>query len=177
MRFQQQIELNDFFLPIIGYEDLYEVSFFGRIRNVRTNRILVPINSSGSYHQVSLRKNNVSKVYFIHRLVATAFIPNIKNVKYVDHMDHNKTNNTVYNLRWASSSDNNRNARLSKRNTSGYQGVRYMEHNGTGYWVARWYDEKGIPKQKNYSLKKFENAKDLAIGWRDQMVLQYYNRK
>jgi hypothetical protein len=52
-----------------------------------------------------------------------------------------------------------------------------MEHNGTGYWVARWYDEKGIPKQKNYSLKKFENAKDLAIGWRDQMVLQYYNRK
>ena len=174
---QQQIELFESFIPVVGFEGLYDVSFFGRIRNAKTGRILVPgLNDSG-YHIVCLRKNNASNPLRVHRIVAAAWIPNLTNEPCVDHIDHNKTNNAFWNLRFVSASDNSRNMSLSSRNTSGIQGVDYMVVKGRGYWRATWQDNNGLKnKYKCYSTAKFNNAKQLAIGWRAQMVAQYYNR-
>ena len=47
--------------------------------------------------------------YSYHRILARHFIPNPDNLPCVDHIDRNKTNNSIENLRWVSSSDNNRN--------------------------------------------------------------------
>ena len=47
--------------------------------------------------------------YYYHRILARHFIPNPDNLPQVDHIDRNKTNNSIENLRWVSSSDNNRN--------------------------------------------------------------------
>lgn len=44
--------------------------------------------------------------YFVHRLVAQAFIPNPENLEEVDHIDGNKENNSVENLRWISRAGN-----------------------------------------------------------------------
>lgn len=105
---------------IKGYEGLYQVSDYGRIKSVeRTikvvdntrhpyvkrviSRILKPVKDSTGYSVVSLGKHNKKA---IHRLVAEAFIPNPENKPHVNHIDGKKTNNVLTNLEWATVSEN-----------------------------------------------------------------------
>lgn len=45
---------------------------------------------------------------YVHRAVATAFLPNPQNYKTVDHIDNNRLNNHVSNLEWVSYAENNK---------------------------------------------------------------------
>ena len=81
---------------IQGYEN-YEVSNEGQVRNKKTGRILKPWNNKG-YFQVKILK----KWFYIHRLVAVAFIPNPDNLPEVDHINKNSQDNKVENLQWIS---------------------------------------------------------------------------
>lgn len=87
-----------------NYEEYYQISNYGRIRNKKQKRILKPSKSGGYYH-ISLRYGN-KKEFLIHRLVAEAFIPNPYNYKYVNHKDENKFNNFVENLEWCTAKYN-----------------------------------------------------------------------
>lgn len=82
----------------------YSVSIDGRVRNNKTWRIL----SAGGkrYLRVVLTENGVSKSFQVHRLVATAFIPNPENKAEVNHKDGNRFNNNASNLEWTSKSEN-----------------------------------------------------------------------
>lgn len=83
-----------------GYEGLYQVSNWGRVKSFcKSEKILVSF-SLGNYLGVKLRKNGNNKTCTVHRLVASAFIPNSKGFSQVNHKDENKQNNDVNNLEW-----------------------------------------------------------------------------
>lgn len=87
--------------PIQGFEGLYEVSNKGRIRTLRTNKIVTPKNVKG-YSAVRLYKNGKDCQRYIHRIVASEFIENPNNLPEVNHKDENPKNNCVENLEWCS---------------------------------------------------------------------------
>ena len=92
----------EYWKPVVGYEGLYEVSNWGGVKSLKfgKEKILKPQKDKDGYLQVTLCKNNIKKVYKVHRLVAEAFLDNPNNYKEVNHKDENKTNNVVTNLEW-----------------------------------------------------------------------------
>ena len=55
---------------------------------------------SNGYMSVSLRKEGKQRRYYVHRLVASAFLENPENLREVNHKDENKSNNSIENLEW-----------------------------------------------------------------------------
>ena len=102
---------------IEGYEGLYEVSSFGRVRNSKSKRIRKQ-NLVKGYLMIGLSKDGKKKVFSVHRLVALNFIPNPEEKPEVNHLDEIKTNNNVDNLAWATSKENSnwgtRNKKISE---------------------------------------------------------------
>ena len=99
---------------IEGYEGLYQVSNMGRVRSLNymhTGKIreISQRTKKTGYQDVLLHKNGKRKLWSVHRLVATAFIPNPDNKPEVDHIDTNPSNNNVDNLRWVTSLENRHN--------------------------------------------------------------------
>lgn len=95
------------FVDIKGFEGIYEINKQGVIRSrYYKNKTLKYIVSTPGYYFVNLWKDKQHKGYFIHRLLAEAFIPNPENKAYVNHKDGNKMNNDLSNLEWSTPSEN-----------------------------------------------------------------------
>lgn len=97
------------------YEGFYQVSNFGRVKRVTTDRILKSNMTSKGYLLVKLCKNSIKSNKRIHRLVAEAFIPNSENKPYINHIDEDKTNNHVSNLEWVTAKENSNHGTLNER--------------------------------------------------------------
>lgn len=82
----------------------YLISINGDVINEETGKKIKAFITNSGYLQVSL--TNKHKKFYIHRLVAKAFIDNKYNNKCVNHIDGNKLNNDISNLEWCSYSDN-----------------------------------------------------------------------
>lgn len=126
---------------IIEYPN-YQVSDNGRIRNIKTNKILKPSVNSNGYLRVTLSKNGKAKQFSVHRLVAGAFIPNDSNYPQVNHKDENKQNNNINNLEWC---DNRYNTRYSNsRAVFGYDGQSIIEYDAISDAVKDGFNVGGI---------------------------------
>ena len=99
--------MKEIWKDVVGYEGLYRVSNLGRVKNNRRPHILHIYVNNWGYCCVSLWKNNKDHKHLVHRLVAQAFISNTFNLPLVNHKDENKTNNSIDNLEWCTSSYNN----------------------------------------------------------------------
>ena len=67
-------------VPIIDYEDYYEISNYGRLKTIKTGRIRKPVNRNG-YYGYELSACNIRKMFSAHRLVALAFLGLPENEK------------------------------------------------------------------------------------------------
>lgn len=103
--FQNNKHMTEIFKPIKGYRN-YEVSNVGRIKNIKTGKVLKPSDDKDGYQVVCLSENRKQRILKVHRLVAKAFIPNRKQLPQVNHLDGVKSNNKVNNLEWLTHKDN-----------------------------------------------------------------------
>lgn len=99
---------------IDGYPN-YMISNMGNVKNIKTGKMLKPVDAGYGYYQVSLCKNGKHKSFRINRLVGIAFIPNPENKPCIDHINTNKMDNRVCNLRWVTPKENMNNP-ITKRN-------------------------------------------------------------
>ena len=91
----------------IGANSDYMVSDHGRILSFKGKSKLIISSSitAKGYEYVAIRQKGIYVGYSVHRLVATAFIPNPKRLPQVNHLDGNKLNNHVANLEWCDAYD------------------------------------------------------------------------
>ena len=89
---------------------VYQVSNLGNIRSRATGKwkLRKPsfIKKTGDYGHLTVTFAKGGKHYSVHRLVATAFIPNPGNKPEVNHIDNDTTNNRVDNLEWVTHAEN-----------------------------------------------------------------------
>jgi hypothetical protein len=122
-------EKNERWRPVIGWEGLYEVSQFGRVRSISRwvtsfggkklveGRILARNVASTGYPQVMLCDSGRSRFVSVHRLVAESFV--LGDGPVVRHLDGNRENNHADNLAWGSYADNERDKDLHGRRPRG----------------------------------------------------------
>lgn len=134
-------ENKEIWKPIKGYEDLYEVSNLGNVRSKKTKRNRKFSDHHG-YNRVTLSKNNELKSFFVHCLVAEAFIDNsrIGVATQINHKDENRKNNNYENLEWVTAKENcnygnhcQNIANSIKKGTKGYENLqRVRKEKGLG---------------------------------------------
>lgn len=95
---------------VISVAPNYAVSNLGRVKNINTNKLRSLNQNSRNYHYLSLFTDGKRISAPVHRLVATAFIPNPLNHPVVNHKNGIMKDNRVENLEWCSYSDNLRHA-------------------------------------------------------------------
>lgn len=105
--------MEEIWKDIKGFEGEYLISNYGNVKSLdrrlayrnqlRKGKILTPCPNSHGYLRVQLGNK---KRYFIHRLVAEAFIDNEESKPCVNHIDCNPKNNYVDNLEWCTHKEN-----------------------------------------------------------------------
>lgn len=148
---------------IENYEDIYQVSNLGNIRNKKTNKILKPAKDHSGYLIVNLSKNNKHKTKTIHRLVAKAFISNNDNKSQVNHKNGIKTDNNVINLEWATASENLKHAYKNKlkkvnkwqkefiANEGKKLSKKINQYNKEGNFIKKWNSIRDIERELGIS--------------------------
>jgi hypothetical protein len=136
---------------IIGRDSRYEISQTSLIRCVKTLIVKKQYIGSTGYYMISISRNNKSKPYRVHVLLAEAFIPNPKNYRYINHIDGNKLNNELSNLEWCTHDMNMKHAfRTGLVNNTGEsngmskltvekvrQIKKWLLEGHSQYWIAR----------------------------------------
>ena len=130
MNTNEKINVEEIWMDIKGYENLFRVSTYGRVKRIDSQvivrkpwietpilksvkgHLLTPSDNRG-YKTVSLTKNNKTDTQPVHRLVAETFILNPLNKRCINHKDCNKANNHINNLEWVTHRENKEHAVLN----------------------------------------------------------------
>jgi len=98
---------------IKNYEGQYKISDSGEVYSTpldgKPHKLLkqnIDKRNHTNYRRVGLCKNGKVNHYFVHRLVALAFIPNTENKPDINHIDNNGENNHISNLEWVTKVEN-----------------------------------------------------------------------
>lgn len=130
----REIHIDDFTgKEIEGYNN-FLISRDGNVYSKISQRQIAILLNPHGYNRIALTKNTKTRKFYIHRLVAIAYIPNPENYEFVNHKDSNKHNNTVENLEWCSGSMNMKHNAIARN-----QGRRVIQYNQeTGKEIAKF---------------------------------------
>lgn len=126
----QTIEI---WVPILGYEGLYSVSNFGRVRSEPKNiyrkngvvcfqpkKVMHPASGKSKYLTLRLKgRDGLYRTHYVHTLVLENFISPRPDGMEACHCDGNRQNNKVFNLRWDTRIGNHRDKRIHGTGTIG----------------------------------------------------------
>ena len=161
--------MEEIWKDIKGYEGLYQVSNYGRIKSLEREKysynykakkeikmiikekILKPYLNKKTYYQISLCKSKNKKKYSIHQLVAQAFIPNPNKYEMLNHKDENGLNNNVNNLEWCDAKYNNnygnRNQKVANKLSK-----KVIQYDLDGNIIKIWDSLSQINRHKGFSV-------------------------
>lgn len=171
--------IEEIWKPVAGFEGTYEVSTFGRVRSLRcrwgirsVQKFLAPRRSDKYGHlKVALRRPGFEpKNFFVHRLVAMAFIPNLCNLPFINHKDENPSNNCVDNLEWCDCKYNNNYGTRNERMAKSLKGKeinhpekskRILQFDLQGNLIKEWPSQMEIKRQTGF---KNANISGCCLG-------------
>lgn len=165
-------------VDIKGYENIYQVSNLGRIKSLaregnnrtKKDRIMRQYVGKTGYRQVRLCKNNKTKLYKVHILIARAFIDNPCNYPIINHKDGDKLNNEISNLEWCSCSHNIKHS-YEKGLRKTKQVVQKSKDN---LFVKRWFNISEASKTTNIPhssiWKCCNNQRNTAGGYKWEYI-------
>lgn len=177
--------MDEIWKPIKGYEEFYEISNFGRVKNIKVircigskggrqyrefpmDRILKPFDNGHGYKVISLNKGGKRKNYYVHRLVGEHFLENPNGLEEINHKDYNKANNRVDNLEWCDRSYNAyysiEQYRKPKNSQIGVTGEKFIIKRITKTGLVRY-----RVAMKGTSEKRFETLEE-AISFRNKVL-------
>lgn len=132
-----------------------------------SERMLSTDSTVGQYRIVVLYRDGEHKAFYIHRLVAKAFVPNPKQLPCVNHIDYDTSNNRASNLEWCTYGENVRHSaqrmRKPHKTRVGAVGEKYISMIGEKYRVSL--------RRKGYETidKQFMSLEE-AIEYRDKVL-------
>lgn len=166
---------NEFWRSVVGYEGLYEVSNFGRIKGmekirtakggsyIRNEQIIIQSIHHNGYKVIGMTKNGKRKSFESHRIIAMSFLPNPDNKAEVNHINLDRGDNSLENLEWTSRRENLSHGFKNKICSSQYRGVAYNKN--TKKWIA-YCSFNGKLIRMGY---KFDNELDAARAYNNKL--------
>lgn len=171
--------VNEIWKEVEGTNGQYMVSNLGRIKSVYTDRachgkiiriarekLVKPFDNGNGYVAFGVCINGKKKNIYVHRAVATAFLPRPEDKPYINHKDYNRANNCIENLEWCSCKENIGYSRqnmckphTSKSNTS----EKYICHKKNGYEV----------NLRFVKVSKRFKTLDEAVCFRNEVLCEY----
>lgn len=175
---------NEFWKEVPEYNGYYFISSLGRLKSIdrkvrgKDGRVFTKSGSFISQHDRSGYKHSELNLYssgkkwYIHRLVAIAFIPNPENKPQVNHKNCIRHHNWLSNLEWMTHSENCKHVFRVGKHSSGViddsclEELKYMVESGMPYGEIREYF--GIKDKSNSTIYKYirEQGWYRPFGWR-----------
>lgn len=182
--------MSEIWKDIPGYVGFYQISNLGNVRSLKrkvnnsesgTQRetkdmLMNPWDNGNGYLVVSLQKNHKRKNYYVHRLVADAFVNNPDDLGFVNHLDFNKHNNAVSNLEWCTQREN---VNYSKEHMKKPRNKCKASNTGEKYITLRTQRNKKVVYRVNIRSRRADRSFDSlenAISYRNEVMQTWQNQ-
>lgn len=176
---------------IKGYEGLYQVSDWGRVKALKRNAVGKGRNQYDDEHilklhksifygkkrvQTALHKNGVKKYPIVARLVYETFVGDIPENMQVNHIDENPSNNFVENLNLMTPKQNSnwgtRNERVSKAQLNDPSKSKKVDQIdlATGEIIATYPSAKEAARQLGIAQCNISRCCNGGFSWKNKWI-------